>query len=416
VRRLAVISLHTSPLAQAGSGDGGGMNVYVRHLAAGLARAGTAVDVYTRADDPSLPAVVTVEPGFSVHHIAAGPLAPVPKNHLPGLVSEFVDGMAARLRDHPVDALHANYWLSGVAGHELKHRFDLPLGCTFHTLARVKGHAGVVDQGDHAERDRAEVAVIACSDVVLASCPDEAEQLVGLYGADPERLAIVSPGVDHAIFAPGSTAGARRAIGVPVDVPVVLYVGRIQPLKGLDLAVEAFARLDADADAIRLAHGRHPLLVVVGGPSGVEGATYLDQVRRRATELGVADRIRWVAPQPHETLSCYYRAAEVVVVPSRSESFGLVALEAAACGTPVVATAVGGLHSLVLDGRTGYLRERRSDAFAAAAARVLADRDHAARLSGAARHHARSFTWGSAAACLGGLFRDLVDRVPVSCS
>lgn len=406
MRRLAVLSFHTSPLAQPGTGDGGGMNVYVRQLAAALARSGTAVDVYTRADNPSQPAVVAVEPGLVVHHIAAGPLAPLPKDRLATLVPEFVDGVAARLAgDHPADALHANYWLSGVAGHELKHRFDLPLGCTFHTLARAKGEAGALDVGDARERDRAEAAVMGCSDVILASCADEVAALTRLYDADPSRIEIVPPGVDGAFFAPGSRSGARRAVGMAAGTPVVLYVGRIQPLKGLDVAVEAFGRLLGE-----------PQLVVVGGPSGPGGTTYLARVRARAASLEIADRIRWVPPQPHELLASYYRAAEVVLVPSQSESFGLVALEAAACGTPVVATAVGGLRTLVLDGATGYLRERQADAFAGAAGRVLGDPGHGDVLGRAAARHARSFTWATAARRVAGLFAELTDRVPVACS
>ena len=383
------------------------MNVYVRRLAAGLARSGVGVDVYTRADDPSQPAVVAVEPGLRVHHIAAGPLAPVPKGSLADLLPEFVDGVAVRLGgDHPADAIHANYWLSGVAGHELKHRFDLPLGCTFHTLALVKGEAGVVDRSDTPHlRAQAEAAVIGCSDAVFASCPDEAEQLTRLYGADPDRVRIISPGVDHAYFAPGSRAGGRRAIGVPGDRRVVLYVGRIQPLKGLDLAVTAFARLRSDT-----------VLVVVGGPSGPDGLAYLDGVRALAARLGVADRIRWVDPQPHELLASYYRAADVVLVPSQSESFGLVALEAAACGTPVVATAVGGLHTLVLDGRTGYLRERSAGAFASAAGLVLDSPVRARLMASAAADHGRAFSWGAAAAAVSAVFSELTDRVPVACS
>jgi D-inositol-3-phosphate glycosyltransferase len=402
VRRLAVLSLHTSPLAQPGTGDGGGMNVYVRQLGAGLARSGLVVDVYTRAWDSSLPAIVRVEPGLRVHHIAAGPLDPVAKEDLPGLVDEFVDGVAARFRGgYPADAIHANYWLSGAAGHTLKHQFDLPLGSTFHTLARVKG----LDLGDAADRAEVEASIIGCSDAVLASCAEEADQLIELYGADPERVAIVAPGVDQAFFGPGSQAGARRAVGLPAAEQVVLFVGRIQPLKGLDLAVEVLGRLPGA-----------PLLVVVGGPSGPGGAAYQASVVRRAAELGLAGRIRWVPPQPHEMLASYYRAADVVLVPSRSESFGLVALEAAACGVPVVATAVGGLRTLVLDGRTGYLRERSVDAFAAATAAVLGDPGLAASLGEGAAAHAARYTWGAAAARLGGLFATLADRVPVACS
>jgi len=378
------------------------MNVYVRQLAAGLARSGTVVDVYTRADDPSLAAVVDVEPGLRVHHIAAGPLAPVAKQGLAALVPEFVEGVSARLAgDHPADAIHANYWLSGVAGHELKHRFELPLGCTFHTLARVKG----LDPGDAPDRGDQEAAVIGCCDAVLASCADEADQLVRLYGADADRVSIVAPGVDHAFFAPGSPAGARRAARIDPGGPVALYVGRIQPLKGLDVAIETFALLD-----------RSTRLVVVGGPSGPSGLEYRDRAARRAEELGVAGRISWVPPRPHELLASWYRAADVVLVPSQSESFGLVALEAAACGVPVVATAVGGLRTLVLDGRTGYLRDRDPAAFAAAAAPVLEDRTLAAELGSAAVAHARSFTWGAAARRLARLFRELTDRVPVACS
>ena len=413
MRRLALLSLHTSPLAQAGSGDGGGMNVYVRQLAAALARQGVHVDVYTRADDAALPAVVGVEPGLHVHHIAAGPLAPLPKDQLPAVVDEFVEGVAVRLAGaHPAEALHANYWLSAVAGHALKHRFDLPLGCTFHTLGRVKAVSGADDGADHRDRDAAELSVIGCSDVVFASCPEEADQLVGLYGADPDRVQIVSPGVDHAFFAPGTSGAARRAIGLHPRDPVVLYVGRIQPLKGLDVAAEAFAATLASGVG-RAASAR---LVVVGGASGPEGAAYLNAVRRRLDDLGLAGRVRFDPPRPHEILASYYRAADAVLVPSKSESFGLVALEAAACGIPVVATPVGGLQTLVVDGRTGYHRSRQPGPFAEATLRLLGDPDHAAELGRRAAEHARRFTWAAAAGQVRDVFASLADRVLVACS
>src|SRR5687768_138454 len=285
MRSLAVLSMHTSPLAQPGSGDGGGMNVYVRELATALARAGVECDVYTRAEDPSQAAVVDVEPGFRVHHVPAGPLAPVAKEDLEPLVDEFGDGVLTRIEQgYEPQAFHANYWLSGMAGHALKHRLDLPLVSTFHTLARVKAEGDVEPQ----RRAAAEALVMGCSDAVLASCSVEAQQIAALYGADTDRIEIVAPGVDHAFFSPGHRPQARRAFGIREDGPVLLFVGRIQPLKGLDVAVHALARL-AEAQ-----------LVVVGGPSGPQGSAEIARMHQLADDLGVAGRIVWVPPQAHE--------------------------------------------------------------------------------------------------------------------
>src|SRR5688500_9880221 len=228
MHRIAILSMHTSPLAQPGTGDGGGMNVYVRELASALARAGAVCDVYTRAADAERPAVVPVEPGLRVHHVPAGPLASVAKEDLPDLVDEFTDGVLTRMRrGYEADAVHANYWLSGLAGHAIKHELDLPLMSTFHTLSRVKA------EGDSEPERRAvaEALIMGCSDAVLASCTVEAHQIADLYGADPGRLEIVAPGVDHAFFSPGYRPQARRAIGIDDDGPLLLFVGRIQPLK-----------------------------------------------------------------------------------------------------------------------------------------------------------------------------------------
>jgi D-inositol-3-phosphate glycosyltransferase len=398
--------MHTSPLAQPGTGDGGGMNVYVRELAAALARAGVRCDVYTRAYDPALPPIVDVEPGFAVHHVTAGPVEAVPKEALHGLVPAFTEAVLKRMTDHPADAIHANYWLSGITGHTIKHELDLPLVCTFHTLDRVKAEVDLADDSEH--RSEAEAQVIGCSDSVLASCEAEVAQLVRLYEADPTRVEIVAPGVDHAFFSPGERRQARRGVGLPVDGRMVLFVGRIQPLKGLDVAVGALAELaDRVPDAF---------LVVVGGPSGPAGHEEVFRMHRLVDDLGLTDRVRWVPPQPHELLSSYYRAADVAIVPSRSESFGLVALEAAACGTPVVASAVGGLTSLVDDGRTGFLIEGRDPAaFAAAAGEILCDPVLAADLGRRAALRARDYTWSIAAADLRRLYDDLTSRSLVEC-
>ena len=402
---LAILSLHTSPLVQPGSGDSGGMNVYVRELSAALARAGLSCDVYTRAAQPGLPAVVAVEPGFRVHHVVAGPTETVDKDDLPGLVDDFTAGVRQRVRagEEP-DLIHANYWLSGVAGHALKHELELPLVSTFHTLARVKAEDF---EHEPVRRARAESDVIGCSDVILASNTEERAQLERLYGAVPERIEIVPPGVDHAFFSPGSRSGARAALGLGAsERPVLLFVGRIQQLKGLAVAVRALAALDE----------QRAILLVVGGPSGPDGPAELERVRDLIAELGLESRVRFVNPQPHHLLSSYYRAADVCLVPSRSESFGLVALEAAACGTPVVAAAVGGLRTLVDHGHTGFLVEGSDpDGFAAYVREVLDNPRLADELGANAAARAERYRWSITAARLRRLYADLTARTLVEC-
>lgn len=449
MRSLAVLSMHTSPLAQPGTGDGGGMNVYVRELATALARTGVRCDVYTRSWSPRLRPVVAVEPGLHVHHVVAGPTAPVPKEALPELVPAFTRGVLSRVTaGHPADAIHANYWLSGLAGHALKHELDLPLVSTFHTLDRVKAEVDLSENGER--RSQAEAEIIGCSDAILASCDDEVTQLVRLYGADAARIEIVPLGVDHAFFAPNpasltpgtparatrprypaqratrarypaqgaararypaqraTRAQARRAVGLPEQDAIFLFVGRIQPLKGLEVAVRALAQLVSVVPEASL--------VVVGGPSGVDGEAEVERMHELVRRLGLHDRVRFVAPQPHELLSTYYRAADVCVVPSRSESFGLVALEAAACGTPVVASAVGGLTSLVRHGQTGLLVDSRHPGdFADAIATVLADDELAGALGRRAAEHARGYSWSVAAARLRHLYAQLTARQLVDC-
>ncbi|MGH9112502.1 MAG: glycosyltransferase [Acidimicrobiales bacterium] len=392
------------------------MNVYVRELVSALAQAGVTSDVYTRRWADDLPEVIDVEPGFRVVHVPAGPVD-MAKEDLPGIVDEFADGVLARIvaardaarvaarDDDVVDALHANYWLSGVAGHRVKHELELPLVSTFHTLARVKAETG---DREPQRRVDAETEVIGCSDAILANGAAEAAQLERLYGADPSRIEIVPPGVIHAFFSPGDRAGARAALTHlgPLDGPVLLFVGRIQPLKGLDVAVRALASLD-DARAV---------LVVVGGASGRDGRAEVERIEKLAASLGVADRLRFADPQPHHMLSTYYRAADVVLVPSRSESFGLVALEAAACGTPVVAAAVGGLRTLVDHGRTGFLVEGRDpEIYAAYTEQILDNPALADQLAAGAARRARDFTWSTAAARLRRIYADLTARAPLEC-
>ena len=403
MQRLAVLSLHTSPLLQPGQGDAGGMNVYVRELVSSLAQAGVDSTVYVRRWHDELPPVVEVEPGFRVVHVPAGPAA-LPKEALPGVIDEFTQWVALDLeRREPVDALHANYWLSGVAGHRLKHQLDLPLVSVFHTLARVKADIG---EAEPQRRIDAEFDVIGCSDAILANARVEAEQLVDYYHADPDRIEIVPPGVDHAFFSPGDKRGARQALGLG-EHPVLVFVGRIQPLKGVDVAVQALAALQRP-DAV---------LLVIGGASGAEGDIEVQRLHALVDDLGVRDQVRFIDAQPHHSLSTYYRAADVCLVPSRAESFGLVALEAAACGVPVVAAAVGGLRTLVEHGETGFLIDSRDPLiYAKHIEAVLASPSYAHAMSRNATMLASGYTWSMTAARLRRLYGDLKRREPVNCA
>jgi D-inositol-3-phosphate glycosyltransferase len=328
----------------------------------------------------------------------------VPKHALAELVDPFVDASMRRMLERePVDVLHANYWLSGAVAHRLKHELDVPMVATFHTLARVKAEAGVDDDSEH--RTRVEHEVVACADLMLASTNDERAQLASLYDAEIDRIEVVPPGVDHTVFVPGDRGAARQRLGI--DAPrVLLFVGRIQPLKGADLAIQALAALDDPKAA----------LVIVGGPSGRDGTAEQARVHALAEELGVARRIHWVSPRRHERLADYYRAADVCIVPSRSESFGLVALEAAACGTPVVAAAVGGLRSLVDHEHTGFLIESRDPGdFAAPVERLLADEILAGEMGVSAAARSKRYSWSMTAGRLRRLYGDLASRSLVRC-
>ncbi|MXZ78597.1 MAG: glycosyltransferase [Acidimicrobiia bacterium] len=402
-QNVAVLSLHTSPLTQPGVGDSGGMNVYVREMAAALSHAGSECRVYVRRAHHGLPDEVSIEPGVTVVHIDAGPVD-LDKEDLYGVVGEFADGVLADFkRNGPPDVIHANYWLSGVAGHRVKHAVGVPLAVTFHTLARVKAATG---DPESEQRAGAESEVIGCADVVIASCEPEAQQLQSFYGAPPERIELAPPGVEHALFSPGDREGARAALGLGSG-PILLFVGRIQPLKRPLVAVETLSLLDRE-DA---------RLMVVGGPSGVEGEAEYRRLQDRIQSLGLADRVALIPPRPHHWLSTYYRAADVVLVPSRSESFGLVALEAAASGTPVVAAPVGGLRSVVDHGRTGFLVDDATpEAFAAQVAALIDKPLLAAEMAMNAAERARLFSWTAMARSLQATYRRAQSRVPVDCT
>lgn len=401
--RVAMLSLHTSPLAQPGSGDSGGMNVYIRELVGHLAHTGAMVHVYVRRWHPDLAAEVELEPGVRVIHVEAGP-HDLQKEQLYDIVDEFVDKVEADVRAQGgVDVLHANYWLSGVAGHRLKHRLDVPLVTTFHTLARVKA-----ETGDHEPERRAlaEAEVIACSDAVTASCVAEAHWLERLYNTPTDRISYVVPGVEHALFSPGTQSAAREAVALD-DRPTILFVGRIQPLKGPSVAVEALGRMLT----------KTAQLVIVGGPSGLEGEQEMARVHDAIERYGLHDRVRFEKPVPHHLLSSWYRAADVVIVPSRSESFGLVALEASACGTPVVASQVGGLRTLVEHGKTGFLVAGRDPSiFATYLDQIFTKPLLATELAFNSFERAQEYRWSTTAHALRDLYARLKARVLVECS
>lgn len=395
--RLCVLSYHTSPLAQPGTGDGGGMNVYVRELSSALARLGHDVDVYTRRDNSQVGDIKLVEPGFRVHHVTAGPARPLERSELADHVREFTDGVATSFRRFgKPDAIHANYWLSGLAGHRLKHELSIPLIMTFHTLERVKADHF---EGESEERALQEAAIFACADAVLASCEVEAEQFVRFYNAERSRVHVVPLGVEHAFFAPGFRPQARQALGLEVDKTLLLFVGRLQALKGVDLALETLIELRA--------RGRNAMLAIIGGPSGADGRATLAQLHRRVEEAGVIEHVSFVAPQAHQLLSSWMRAADVTLVPSRSESFGLVALESSACGTPVVASEVGGLITLIEPGVNGFLVAARDPETWADAVEVAIDPETTTSMSNSAVLLARRYTWRSAAESLARLTEHL---------
>lgn len=380
--RVAVLSLHTSPFEPAGSGDAGGMNVYITEVAAEMARRGVKSDIFTRRTDADEPDVTEVRDGVRVISVKAGPARPVHKDLLRTYVRRFADGVASY---GPYDVVHAHYWLSGVAGAILKEVWDVPLVVSFHTLARVKDVASPGDPPEPLFRKRGEARVIRAADRIIAPTDTERSQLIDLYDADPSHIFVAPPGVDLLRFAPGDRKVAKQRFGFSDD-PLVVFVGRLQAFKGTDIAVDAMAHLQRMVPGAQLA--------IVGGdsPRGSRGERM--RLRLAARRLGVLDKLTFMEPVTHTELPELYRAADVVVVPSASESFGLVALEASACGTPVVATAVGGLREIVRDGVSGYLVTRRDPkSFAAALSRVLADPGAQDRLGSAAAKEAQRFPW-----------------------
>jgi len=395
--RVAMLSLHTSPGDQPGSGDSGGMNVYIRAVAERLGAQGIDVDVYTRCNGRGGPQVEEVGPRNRIIQVHAGPCAPVEKDDLPRLLPAFLGGVVERQRRDAVtyDVVHSHYWLSGWVGENAKEIWGVPLVASFHTLGRVKNQTRSPDERPEPEaRVAGESRVVERADRILAPTPAEAANLVGLYGADPARIRIVPGGVDHSMFFPRARDEAKQRLEL-VGGGLVLFVGRLQAHKGPDIAVRAFAQAVARQGTAM----NDVMLAVVGGLSGREpGRDQVAGLTRLASALGIGDRVMFLPPQPQDRLADFYSVADAVLVPSRSESFGLVALEAQACGAPVVAADTGGLRYVVHDGLTGFLVPGHDpDDYADRLVCLLSDPDGARRMGEAAVDHALRYSWDATA-------------------
>ncbi|MDF8265547.1 D-inositol-3-phosphate glycosyltransferase [Luteipulveratus flavus] len=390
-RRVAMISVHTSPLERPGTGDAGGMNVYVVETAKQLARQGVEVEIFTRRTTAAQPETVELVPGVLVRHIDAGPFEGLGKDDLPGQLCAFTVGVQRLGAAHPegyFDLVHSHYWLSGQVAWLAADRWQVPLVHSMHTMARVKNSQ--LADGDRPEppgREIGEQQVVRAAAWLVANTEREASELIDLYDADPAVVRVIPPGVDLETFTPGDRDTARAHVGLPPDAEVLLFVGRIQPLKAPDVLVRAAA------DLLERDPGRRDRLVVavLGGPSG-SGLDHPESLADLVEELGLGDVVRLVPPVERDELAQWYRAADVLAVPSYNESFGLVAVEAQACGTPVVAAAVGGLPTAVGDG--GVLLDSHDPAeWGRTLGELLDDTERRSALAERAVAHAAGFGW-----------------------
>jgi len=386
--------VHTSPLEQPGIGDAGGMNIYVVESAQRMAAMGVAVDIFTRRTHASETETVEISPGVRVRYFDCGH-GSLTKEQLPAHISGLSKEFLRLLKDEKYDAIHSHYWISGKVAMPAAKELGIPLVHTMHTMARVKNLN--LAEGETPEpmiRVQGETQVVAAANALVANTDAEAASLVSLYDACPDIVHVVSPGVDLYTFTPGhGRSAARTIVGLPQEALVVSFVGRIQPHKGPEVLIRATSELVKHSPLLR-----HKLIVnVMGGASGAN-TEEVDRLKELATWLGIDDVVRFSPPAPRADLAQWYRAADLVVVPSYSESFGLVALEAQACGTPVVATAVGGLRTAVADGISGVLVDGHDPkAWSSVIARLLQEPQRRVLLSMGAIEHASHFGWDATA-------------------
>ncbi len=393
---IATLMVHTSPLDQPGAGDAGGMNIYVAESAKRMAAMGVSIDIFTRRAHADLPDTVELAPGVTVRHLDAGPVEGVTKEELPQYIPALARQFTSALEGTTIyDVIHSHYWISGEVGMPASKKLGIPLVHTMHTMAKVKNLN--LAQGESPEpgsRVRGEMEVVESAQGLIANTDSEAASLVSLYSACPDLVHVVTPGVDLYTFTPGQgRAHARGLLQIPTDAHVITFVGRIQPHKGPDLLIRAMAEMLAHSP-----HLRSKLIVfVIGGVSGA-GTAEVEKLKEMVKWLGISDVVRFLPPISRKDLPDWYRAADLVCVPSYSESFGLVALESQACGTPVVATAVGGLRTAVADGISGVLVDGHDPrAWSSVLARLLAEPQRRVLLSMGALEHATHFGWDSTA-------------------
>ena len=388
--RIATLMVHTSPLDQPGIGDAGGMNIYVLESAQRMAAMGISVDIFTRRTDSAQPDIVEISPGVRVRHFDCGH-GTLTKEQLPIHISGLAQEFSRIMRTENYDVIHSHYWLSGKVAMPAAKELGILLVHTMHTMARVKNLN--LAEGETPEpmiRVQGETQVVAAASALIANTDAEAASLVSLYDACPDTVHVVSPGVDLYTFTPGeSRSAARDQIGQPQDALIVSFVGRIQPHKGPEVLIRATSELVKHSPLLR-----HKLIVnIVGGASGAN-TEEVDRLKELTTWLAIDDVVRFSPPIPREDLPQWYRAADLVVVPSYSESFGLVALEAQACGTPVIATAVGGLRTAVADGISGVLVDGHDPkAWSSVISRLLQEPQRRVLLSMGAVEHASHFGW-----------------------
>jgi len=388
--KIAFLSVHTCPLAALGGKETGGMNVYVREVARELGRMGVAVDVFTRSQNAEIPRVVALGANARVVHLPAGPEAPMPREEIHWHLPEFVANLEGFRRREGLDysLVHSHYWLSGVAGLDLAARWGVPLIQMFHTLGQLKNE--VARSPEELEPDlriAEEERIVSAADRLVASNPVERAHLVWYYRAAAEGIRVIPCGVDTDLFRPMDQGEAKAALGLG-PAPALLYVGRLSPIKGLETLLEALPRV------ARPGGEPVPTLFVVGGDADEPQNGHVARLRERVAALGLGGAVRFLGAQPQEGLRLYYAAAEVTVMPSYYESFGMVALEAMACGRPVIASQVGGLTTTVQDGVTGYLvPEGDPLVLAGRISAILRDADLRSRLGRAAARRAAQYRW-----------------------